>query len=461
MRRSRTLPVVLSLGLAMGLAGGLVGPGSPAAAEDPPSAPGDDGSSPTEPEPEPEQEAAPLDAQIKEAIEKGVAFLRTQQLPSGSWGDLNSKAPTYSGGGTPHQHPLGATSMALYAMLKCDVPVTDPTVAKGLAWLKKTPVQPNSSAYEVAAALLAVTATADPFKKTKDAAAAGAKVRLAPEWKPLTMTLQKALIERRNPRGWRYSKLGVNPGGTEDVSATMFAMLALTAADRCGVALDPNVVIGAASYVLTLQEKDGPEAPRAVRPRPKAPAKPDPHKGRYAGPGSPDNPPMDRARGFHYSIDPTAKDHDRVVTGSRTASGIGVLTLARYFLAEAKVAAGKPTVSQAALERGIYDGLAWLATHFHAWQNPGAPGGRMINYLYCTERAMDLVGAERLGEHLWYVEMVQQLLPQQDERGAWDTKDAQVGERNAVIDTAYALLFLRRAAQGGVPRMPVVTGGDE
>lgn len=451
MRLLRPRSLVVSLGLALGLV-------APAAAEDPPASPEGDTEVPTEPEPE--QEAAPLDAVIKEGIEKGVAFLRTQQLPSGSWGNLDSKAPTYAAGGTPHLHPLGATSMALYALLKCDVPVSDPTVAKGLAWLKRTAVQENFSAYEVAAALLAVTATADPFKKTKDAAAAGEKVRLAPEWKPLAQSLQKALIARRNPRGWRYSKLSADPGGTEDVSATMFAMLALTAADRCGIRLDPNIVVGAASYVLTLQEKEGPEVPRAVRPRKPAGAKPSPSGGRYAGPGS-DSPPMDRARGFHYSIHPTTKDHDTIVTGSRTASGIGVLTLARYFLAETKVAAGKATVPLAALERGIFDGLAWLSTHFDAWQNPGAPGNRMINYLYCTERAMDLVGADRLGEHLWYVEMVQQLLPQQDARGAWDTKDMQLGERGAVIDTAYALLFLRRAAQGGVPRMPVVTGGDE
>jgi len=439
------------------LAALLFGAVAGARAEDPPAEPPP--AEPTEPTPEPEAEAAPLDAQIKQAIEKGVAFLRTQQLPTGSWGDLNSKAPTYSGGGNPHQHPLGATAMAIYAMLKCDVPVTDPAIVKGLAWLKKAGVKENSSAYELSATLLAVTATADPFKKTKDAAAAGAKVRLAPEFKPFAAALQKALMDRRHPRGWRYSKLAAgNPGGTEDVSSTMFAMLALTAADRCGVPLDPNVVVGVASYVLTLQEKEGPEVPRAVRARRPAAAKPDKDKGRYAGPGSSDV--KDHARGFHYSIDPSTKEDDQVVTGARTACGIGVLTLARYFLSNAKMDPAKATVPAKTLDRGIYDGLAWLAQNFSASSNPGAPGGRMINYLYSTERAMDLVGADRLGEHTWYVEMVQALLPLQEERGSWDTKDVQVGERGPVVDTAYALLFLRRAAQGGVP-MPIVTGGDD
>lgn len=442
------------------LAALLFGAVAGARAEDPPApdAPAPD-APPAEPTPEPEAEAAPLDKQIKAAIEKGVAFLRTQQQPNGSWGDLNSKAPTYSGGGTPWQHPLGATAMALYAMLKCEVPATDPAVVKGLAWMKKAGLKDNSSAYEISASLLAVTATADPFKKTKDAAAAGAKVRLAPEHKALAATLQKALLDRRHPRGWRYSKLGVNPGGTEDVSSTMFAMLALTAADRCGLPLDPNVVVGVASYVMTLQEKDGPEVPRAVRARKPAAAKPDKEKGRYAGPGSGEEP-KDHARGFHYSIDPTTKDDDKIVTGARTSCGIGVLTLARYFLANAKLDPSKPTIQPKTLDRCIYDGLAWLAQNWNASVNPGSPGGRAINYMYATERAMDLVGADRLGEHLWYVEMVQALLPMQEERGSWDTKDTQVGEKGPVVDTAYALLFLRRAAQGGVP-MPIVTGGDD
>jgi hypothetical protein len=222
--------------------------------------------------------------------------------------------------------------MALYALLKCEVPATDPAIVKGLAWLKKAGLnKDNSSSYEIAASLLAVTATADPFKKTKDAAAAGAKVRLAPEHKPFAATLQKALLDRRHPRGWRYSKAGVNPGGTEDVSATMFAMLALTAADRCGLPLDPNIVVGVASYVMTLQEKDGPEVPRAVRARRPAAAKPDKDKGRYAGPGSPEEPKTTPAA----STTRGPLDEGRRQGRHRRAHVGTALTLARYFLSTA------------------------------------------------------------------------------------------------------------------------------
>jgi hypothetical protein len=410
-------------------------------------------------EPEPETEAAPLDARIKAAIEKGIAYLRTQQRPNGSWGDLGSKAPLYTGGaGTPHQHPLGPTAMALYAMLKCDVPATDPTVAKGLAWLEKAKIDHNTSAYELSASLLAVTAVANPFKKGKDSAAASAKVRLTGQWRTKAASLQTALMSKRAPGGggWRYTPASVSPGGLQDVSSTMLAILALASADRCGLPSDPTVYGRAASYVLTLQEEDGPEVDRVVYARRKKSTKPA-APGRYSTPPPPGAPKKDRARGFHYSVDPSTKDHDKNVTGARTACGIGTLALAKYALDSAGARDPKAPSAQT-LEQAIYDGLAWLAENFSSWSNPGA-GNRQIYYLYCVERAMDLVGAERLGENLWYVEMVDSLLGEQAEKGFWDTKDQQVGDRNPVIDTAYALLFLRRSTKDAVPT-PVVTGGE-
>src|SRR5262245_36968062 len=61
-----------------------------------PPAPGMDGS----PE-EPEAPAADLDAQIKTAIEKGVAFLKSKQDPkTGSWGEIHATVPTYANKGT-------------------------------------------------------------------------------------------------------------------------------------------------------------------------------------------------------------------------------------------------------------------------------------------------------------------------------------------------------------------------
>jgi hypothetical protein len=253
-------------------------------------------------------------------------------------------------------------------------------------------------------------------------------------------------------------KGGKDPGGTQDVSGTQFALLALAAADRCGLPTDRAVWDQAAQFVMSLQETVGPEVDRVVRPRRRnaPPPKPDPDAGRYAKPAT-ESVPKDHERGFHYSTHPSTKDHDLEVTGARTACGVGALALARYALEQG--APKKPDFSM--IDRSIYDGLAWLAGHFEPWSNPNGGGIRQIVYLYSVERAMDLVGAERLGEHTWYLEMVEELLQHQNDVGSWDTKDVQMGERGGpVIDTAFALLFLRRAAQGGVPA-PIVTTGDD
>ena len=433
-----------------------------AGAGDPPPTPvPDPAPAPDAPPDEPESHAAPLDAQIAAAIQKGIGYLRTQQKSGGSWGEINSKNPTYVGKGTGYTHPAGPTAMALYAMLKCGVPASDPAVKSGFAALKKIPITPSTSGYELSASLLAVTAVADPFKKVKDERAAGARVRLTGEFRDWATVLQAALVARRGPKGWRYGLNSVDPGGKEDVSSTQLAVLALSAADRCGVMTDPSVYADVATFVLTLQEPSGPETERAVRARkkPRATAKA-PDEG-YAKPkDTPDVPPKDHARGFHYSIHPTTLEHDKGITGARTASGVGTLALARWALdgPEARGLKKGSRPSSAAIEQAMYDGLAWLAYNWSPWAHEN---NRNIYYLYCVERAMDLTGAERLGEHLWYLEMVERLLPEQNpEKGFWDTKDGQTGDKSAVIDTSLALLFLRRAAKNGVP-VPIVTGGDD
>jgi len=161
-------------------------------------------------------------------------------------------------------------------------------------------------------------------------------------------------------------------------------------------------------------------------------------------------------------VDPSTIEQDKYVSGARTACGIGGLAIARYALdAPGVKPTAKPRPSTAMLDRAIFDGFAWLSKKWDPWANPGEPPcGRNLYYLYCVERAMDLTGAEKLGKHFWYLEMVKPLLKAQDPKaGSWDMKNPQIGDRNAVCDTAFALLFLRRATKGGVP-MPVVTSSE-
>ncbi len=73
--------------------------------------------------------AGPWDDQlIEDAIERGVAWLWSQQGKGGNW-------PTLSNG--KHHYPAGATSIAVYALLESGVSVDEPRMVKALAWLKK------------------------------------------------------------------------------------------------------------------------------------------------------------------------------------------------------------------------------------------------------------------------------------------------------------------------------------
>src|SRR5436190_21337558 len=70
---------------------------------------------------------------VSDAIDKGVAWLKKQQTPSGDFGE--SKGPTY-GPGKAYPNTPGITAFVLLALLKSDVPYNDPVVARGLAFLQ-------------------------------------------------------------------------------------------------------------------------------------------------------------------------------------------------------------------------------------------------------------------------------------------------------------------------------------
>src|SRR5829696_5774034 len=66
----------------------------------------------------------PIDAaQVLAAIERGVAFLKREQLPRGNWNEFTN----YDG---------GVTSLCTLALLNSGVPTDDPTVKKALNYLR-------------------------------------------------------------------------------------------------------------------------------------------------------------------------------------------------------------------------------------------------------------------------------------------------------------------------------------
>jgi hypothetical protein len=399
-----------------------------------------------------------LQTRINAAIKNGVAWLTKRQGANGWWGDLKEPgAETYTGSKDGYSTPAGPTALSLYALLKCDVPLGDPAIKRGFDWLRKNQ-RTEGSAYEVSATLLAVTATADPFKKVRASQAAKEKVRLVGEWRTWATDLVKKLMSMRSRQGgWRYwPGNDARGGGPQDTSSTQFAVLALLAADRCELPVPAAAWTGAIDVVLAQQSESGVTHPRAVRPRPSSKDGASKKKDSPPPPRD-DESGTDHARGFAYIQKGGVGERDRTPTGAMTSCGVGTLLMARYALTKrhAKVWA---TVDAARVQSSIYDGFAWLDLNWHPSENPGAHQFYDIYYQYCVERAMDLAGASRLGKRLWYVEMAEHLVTAQDANGMWNSKSTHAD--SPVLDTSFALLFLQRATRGGIP-FPTVTGGSD
>lgn len=422
-----------------------------------------DPSAPPPPPVDPAADAAgvtpSLAVRIDAGIDRAIAYLRSVQGFDGSFGVVRGNRAYESpsdvrddAGAGAYGHPAGPTALALFALLKSGVPLDDPAVRRGFAFLRQKHRVPNGS-YEVATLLLAVTATASPPPRDprdpRDPSGADA-VRLrfpAGDWADWARRLHEELLRKRaraRTAGWRYQLDGVaEPDGHgEDLSSTQLATLALVAAERCGLRTDPRVYHDVIAFTLRQQEPDGPPRRRAV-----------------ALPGLADDAyPQDRARGFAYLRSKDLPADEGAATGAMTACGVATLQLARYALLRRGDRAFPRDA--ATVQQAIFDGLAWLEHRWSPWANPGKSHLNVyhVYYLYCVERAFDLLGAHRLGARFWYVEMAEQLLGRQLKHGGFDSETAH--EPRGVLDTSFALLFLKRSSGGFIPNPSLTDPSD-
>lgn len=153
---------------------------------------------------------------VNEAIERGVDFLRTSQVPQvGKW-------PEYD------EYGCGQSALVLLALLNCGLNADDPTVASGLDYLERTT---PSKTYEVALQTMAFCA-ANPQAYVRH-------IRRNVEW------LEKSQAKNgRDKGGWGYNATG---GGT-DPSNTQFGVLALWEAQRTQLTKSAEAMRLAAEY---------------------------------------------------------------------------------------------------------------------------------------------------------------------------------------------------------------------
>ena len=411
---------------------------------------------------------APLPIRVNQAIDSGVAWLKTKQFSNlGNWDpeitgnskyDPTSNAP-------PFIHPTGCTSLALYTLLKCGVPPDDPAIKKGFDWLakrsgaiakggKSVAFRVPNGTYELAVLALAIEAKGNPHKREKEReqdakfrAKKGEKLKTAVKLEPADEAWLKevlgALTKRRvGDRGWRYG-IDVGQGkfhngvrGDSDLSASNLAMLAILAGERCGIKQPDEFYAGVLRWTMGLQEPDGKDIPTQKRWEPSTNKEDE----KYAA-------TMDKVRGFGY-LGTSGVDKENVASASMTACGLANLLICTTIL-ELRESKNFDASLQARAEKSWWDGVAWLDYWWTMDRNTNGAQGYHYYYMYCLERACDLKRINLLAGHPWYNEGAQVLVDQQSQNGAWEKNDTH--EPHDVLNTCFALLFLNRST-------PAITG---
>jgi len=162
---------------------------------------------------------------VREAIERGAAFLKRQQSPAGNWPDSFDLV-----------HQGGITALCTLALLNSGVEPEDDSIQRALTYLRA--VKPRST-YVVSLQIM-VFCRAEPET---------GRLRIA----QFVRFLEDNQIKRDDHRGgWSYPSRG-----NADNSNTQFALLALHEAERIGIRVNPATWGMARAYWEKCQNRDG------------------------------------------------------------------------------------------------------------------------------------------------------------------------------------------------------------
>ena len=382
-----------------------------------------------------------LQKSIDEAIERGAAYLRTVQKQNGLIGDVAMSGQ--------HHYAIGTTALSGLALLAAGdtqgVAGVDKAMAYCRAQDKERAAAGSRTTYDTGTLLMFVTA----YYKQAGKPTKGAKkhtvtkedrdnpCKLPPDIEAWIKDMAMFLINtQETDGGFGY------PKPREDMSNTQYALLGLRAARDCGANVPGQVFKRVIDRLLAIQEADGPKVLRTIGGTKKG-------EPVYKVDGG------DRARGWRYLVGPYP------ATGSMTTSGIGSLAICHDALTQPRRLPFYKPSDELAVQRAVADGFAWLDVNFAVDRNPGinAPAWHFY-YLYGLERAAIFGGRTLIGAHDWYIEGARYLISHQKPDGRWNTGALGGSEYEAsdVLDTAWAILFLKKATKPMKPIPgPVVT----
>lgn len=352
---------------------------------------------------------------VDAAIAKGVEWLTKKRRDDGRW--------------DPHgNYDIGTTALVVLTLVACDVPRDDPRVKDALDWIF---AQSPERTYERAVCLMAIDKAYAPPGEGATLPAKGGAVRVRdvpPErlaWCKEHAEALEAIASQ--PGSWGYPN-----GGRDlqrfDTSNTQYAVLGLRAATHLGVDVSERTWLGVIRHFDSVRaEPLGKGAIALVREGDAIPDEARTTQGAI---------PVNEVAGFRYS---TLHGH-RDPWASMTCAGIGSLAIARHQL-ELSGSAKLGAKEADRIEALIVGAWAWLDRVYAVDRHPLHPsGGWHYYYLYSLERAGILHGVKRVGGRDWYFDGATELLARVKGDGGWGE-----GGDSALVETCFALLFLKRA----------------
>ncbi len=303
----------------------------------------------------------------------------------------------------------GQSAMIALALMKAEVPSTDPAVQRCLRRVldrftdsEYIPQMPTGhGTYEAAATAIALA--------TQDASQNHDKLAL----------LASFISRWQNANGsWDYAGRGQG-----DTSISQYAVLGLWETENAGIDVSPAVWDRAASWFISVQSSAG---------------------------------------SWNYHRD----DSTLPETCSMTAAGVGSLLICQRQLERYRQIRGgnsplltplmsegaldyRTSTSPAKIEHAISRGMAWLASNF-AVSNVVRVGQQTPYYmLYGFERVGALADRQSLGRIDWYAKGLEFIRSNQQKDGSW------IATHGAEMNTVWAILFLTKSTAKTIQRITI------
>ncbi|MBI3909741.1 MAG: terpene cyclase/mutase family protein [Armatimonadetes bacterium] len=333
---------------------------------------------------------------IRQAIARGVAFLRRSQLPDGSW----------------KQYP-GITALAALAMVRSGVKPVDPAVTKAAAYLARQ-AKPNGSIYTDAFGPAQALPNYNTALAMRALHAAG-----NPSYRALVARAQQFLAQSQFDEGEGISRAdprygGIGYGSREDNPDLSNLQQALEALRETGHPRDSEVFARAIVFLQRCQNR-GESNDQAW--------------------AANDGGFVYAASGESKADEYTRKPHSSY--GSMTYAGIKSYLYCNVAKSDLRVQAA----------------YRWIRQTFTVKENPNMRDDGLYYYYHTMAKTLAILGERVVVDsqgrrRYWAAELAAELIRRQQRDGAWANANRRWREDDKVLVTGYAILALTYCERG-------------